>query len=78
MDEEPSTWEDQPMELNEASLYMAVVARVNFLSQDRAELLFASKECSRYMSQPCNGDWTALKRIGKFLKGCPRVVCLFE
>ena len=76
--EEPITWDDKPMELKEQSLYRAVVARVNFLSQDRAELLFASKECSRHMSQPCNGDWAALKRIGKFLKGCPRVVSLFE
>ena len=30
----------------EASLYRAIVARVNFLAADRAELQFASKECS--------------------------------
>ena len=60
------------------SLYRAIVARVNFLAQDRSELLFASKECSRHMSMPCNGDWPALKRIGRFLKGTPRVVTLYE
>ena len=36
----------------EASLYRAIVARINFLAADRAELQFASKECSRRMSNP--------------------------
>ena len=78
VEDESIEWNDQPMTPKEMSSYRAIVARVNFLSQDRSELLFASKECSRYMSAPCNGDWAPLKRIGKFLKGTPRLVTLYE
>ena len=53
----------------EASLYRAIIARVNFLAADRAELQFASKECSRRMSNPRLMDWGSIKRTGRFLDG---------
>ena len=74
IDEEPGQWELEDMEPKQASLFRAIVARVNFLAQDRCDILFASKECSRHMSSPKNGSWAALKRIGRYLIGRPRVV----
>ena len=71
-------WLDSPMEPKEQSLYRAVTARINFLAMDRADLQFASKECSRHMSAPLNKHWVALKRIGRYLVGCPRVVTLYK
>ena len=71
-------FEMAPMQPKEASLFRAIVARINFLAQDRVDLQFASKECSRRMSSPKNGDWAALKRIGRYLLGRPRVVTRFE
>ena len=62
----------------EQSKYRAVVARINFLAQDRVELLFAAKECSRHMSAPCRGDMGPLKRIGRFLLGRPRSVVMYK
>ena len=50
------SWLDGPMTPKEQSLYRAITARVNFLAMDRADLQFASKECSRHMSSPKNGD----------------------
>ena len=67
-------WLDLPMSGKEQSLYRAVTARINFLALDRADLQYASKECSRYMSAPLNRHWVALKRIGRYLLGKPRVV----
>ena len=61
----------------EASLYRAIVARVNFLAADRSELQFASKECSRRMANPRVMDWGAVKRIGRYLLGRPRSVQWF-
>lgn len=44
--------------------YRALVARMNYLAQDRPDLQYATKEESRRMSAPRESDWTALKRVG--------------
>ena len=77
VDEVPQDQDDVPLEGVEHSLYRAVVARINFLAQDRAELLFAAKECSRQMSSPCKGDLGPLRRIGRYLLGRPRTVMMY-
>ena len=61
----------------EASEYRAASARLNYLALDRPDILFASKECSRRMSSPRNGDWVALKRVVRYLLGKPRLVWRF-
>ena len=61
----------------DASLFRAVVARINFLAQDRSDLQYASKECSRRMSSPRVEDWALVKRIGRYLKGRPRAISIF-
>ena len=75
--EEELTWEQTEMAPKEASLYRAITARLNFLAMDRADLQFASNECSRRMSCPRNGNWAALRRVGRFLVGSPRMVTTF-
>ena len=59
----------QEMTPKEASMFRGIVARVNFLAQDRSDLQFASKECSRRMSVPRVDDWGMIKRIGRYLVG---------
>mgnify|MGYP000311610398 CR=1 FL=1 len=54
--------EEAEMSAEDAITYRSVVARCNFLSQDRPELLFAVKEASRCMASPRNGDWHQIKR----------------
>ena len=78
VDEVPKEDDDIPLVGLEQSKYRAVVARINFLAQDRVELLFAAKECSRHMSAPCRGDMGPLKRIGRFLLGRPRSVVMYK
>ena len=43
---EANTWEEQDMNERDSTLYRAIVARCNFLSLDRPDFLYASKECS--------------------------------
>ena len=62
----------------DASKYRAITARLNYLAQDRPELLYAAKECSRRMSAPEEGDWIILKRVGRYLVHSPRVVQMFR
>ena len=67
-----------PLNEADATLYRSMVARVNYLAQDRPDLSFASKELSRHMSAPAEKDWNNLKRLGRYLKECPRVVQVFH
>ena len=60
------------------SLYRAVVARINYLSQDRGDLQFASKECPRKMSCPAQDVFTAVKRFARYLIHAPRAVILYS
>jgi hypothetical protein len=46
----------------EASQYRAIVARANYLCQDRSDIHFAVKELCRTMSEPTQDNWLALKR----------------
>ena len=79
--EEPSAqplfWEETVLGPREASEYRAATARLNYLALDRPDILVASKECSRRISAPRNGDWTALKRVARYLVGKPRLVWRF-
>ena len=66
--------ESQTLSTRDATKYRAVAARLNYLSQDRPDLQYATKEASRIMSNPRESDWTSLKRIGRYLVGTPRTV----
>ena len=60
-----------------ATRFRGVVARLNYLSADRADLQYAVKEAAKRMATPRIPDVKLLKRIGRYLKGAPRVVQLF-
>jgi len=62
----------------EATQYRAIVARANYLCQDRSDIQFAVKELCRAMSNPTQGNWTALKRLGRYLIGRTRMVNTFQ
>ena len=68
---------DEEMSAKDASRYRAIAARVNYLAADRPDLLFAAKGVCKHMAVPRIGDWEALKRIGRYLKGKPRMVQAF-
>ena len=62
----------------ESKRYRGLVALLNFMSQDRPDIGYASKEVSKSMSSPKSGDWPAVKRIGRYLSLYPRCVSVFE
>ena len=43
------------------------------MSLDRPELSFASKIISKGMAKPIEGDVVRLKRVLRYLKGCPNM-----
>ena len=73
--EEGSTQEDADQKLGEqeATKYRLIVIRCNYIAQDRFDIAFAVKELARHMANPTRGDWTRLKRLGRYLCGRPRL-----
>ena len=50
----------------EAHRFRAIVARGNYLAQDRSDVQFAVKELPRRMSAPKECDWMSAKRLGRY------------
>ena len=55
-----------------------MVARLNYLAQDRPDIQFAVRECAKEMSAPSTEGLERMKRIGRYLKQAPRLQILFS
>ena len=64
--------------LPDLTLFRALAARANYLSQDRPDLQFAAKEVCRFMSSPTETSEAALKRLGRYLLGHKRLVYRYD
>ena len=63
---------DAPLlEPEAATRHRSLVALLNYISQDRGELSYASTELSRTMSRPRVGDEQGLKRVARYLRRYP-------
>ena len=62
----------------ESSHYRAIVARCNYIAPDRPDIAYAAKELARHMANPTEGDWQRLKRLGRYLKGKPRLQQVYK
>ena len=58
----------------DATMYRALAARCNYLSQDRPDIAFSSKELCREFSVPNKMSFQKLKRLARYLCGMPRLV----
>ena len=61
----------------EAARFRRGAAKLNYMAQDRADLAYASKEVSRHMAKPEQGDMNKLMRIIGYLRQFPRWVCSY-
>ena len=62
----------------EVTAYRGLAARGLYLSGDRPELRFATKEVVRFMQNPTLGDLASLKRLARFLVTHPRLVTAYR
>ena len=61
----------------EATMYRALSARCNYLSQDRPDISYSSKELCREFAVPTVTSFKKLKRLARYLSGMPRLVYNF-
>lgn len=64
--------EQEEMEAEDATKFRRIVAKLNYLQQDRPDISFPVNKMSQRMSKPVVGDWTPLKRIVRYLRGALR------
>ena len=69
---------DKPLEAAMTTPFRGSAARSNYLSADRCDLQFGAKEVCRSMATPTVLSWKALKRIGRYLCGRPRLVYMYR
>ena len=69
---------DSEMSREDAKAYRGIVARLNYIDSDRVDIQFAVKEVARNMANPKVRDWHALIKIGKYIKGRPRLVMKYD
>ena len=62
----------------EATMFRALSARANFLSQDKPDINFSTKELCREFSQPNQKSYMRLKRLIRYLVGLPRLVYRYD
>ena len=67
---------DQAEELNgeAATRHRSLVALANFVSQDRPDIGFATKDLSQTMARPRVGDDTGVKRLARYIRQFPVAV----
>jgi hypothetical protein len=66
--------DDQELDASGRTLYRSVVARANFLAQDRPDIRYSVKELCRTMAKPTRRDLRKLKKLVRYVAGKPRVV----
>ena len=70
--------EDDPLLEHEyAHKFRRIIARANFLAQDRMDIQYSVKEAARGMAKPRQSHWDKLLRLAKYLKGHMRYVAKY-
>jgi hypothetical protein len=69
---------DVPLLGEQATSFRGIAARLNYLSADRPDIQYATKEVCREMSSPTTGSWKRLVRIARYLVGKRRLIWRFE
>ena len=69
---------DDTLEKTEATRFRALAARASYLSQDRPDMMFASKEVCREMAVLTRSSWSRLKKLARYLLDHPRGKWVFH
>lgn len=64
----------QELGSRESGLFRSCAARANYLSLDRPDVAFATKELCRRMRAPTCGDLQMLRKVARYLLGSPRLL----
>ena len=70
--------EDVELPADIATEFRGLAARANYLSLDRVDIQYATKEICRDMAVPKASSMSKMKRLARYLLGPPRQVLMFQ
>ena len=70
--------EDHELSPEVATEFRGLAARANYLSLDRVDIQFATKEICRDMASPKASSLSKMKRLARYLLGAPRQTIMFQ
>ena len=78
--EKSGKFKEEAEDLNptETTRYRGIVARMNYLGQDRSEIQYAIKEIGKDLAHPTSHSTIKAKRVVRYLKGVHRLVMNFR
>ena len=62
----------------ETTMYRGIVARMNYLGQDRTDIQNTIEELGKDLAGPTNHSVVKAKRLMRYLKGAPRLTIMYE
>ena len=75
---ESTATHDRPLlDRNRASIFRSVCMRAVYLSIDSYDLQYTAKEAARETHAPTERGWAVMKRMARYLLGCPRLIIAF-
>ena len=75
---EEANEESEPLDARGVTEFRGLAARANYLSLDRADIQYATKEACREMAAPTYKSMSKFKRIARYLLSHPRVSVEFR
>ena len=73
-DRQPEDDDDTELTSKEGTKYRRLVARLNYIAQDRPGIQYATKELCRHMADPRQADMRAMKRLARYLVRRERLI----
>ena len=70
--------DDTPLSLEDCKRFRSLTMRCNYLALDRPDINYSAKELARKMQNPTKSSWNGLKRLARYLAGCPRLIWKYE
>ena len=61
------------MESSSSTKCRGLVARMNYLGQDRSDIQYSVTELGKDMANPIQESWIKFKRLLRYLEGAPRL-----
>ena len=74
--EKSGKYKDEVEVLNPSrtNMYRGIVARMNYLGQDRSDIQYTIKELGKDLANPTNHSIIKAKRLMRYSKGLPRSI----
>ena len=70
--------EDAELSPDVATEFRGLAVRANYLSLDRVDIQYATKEICRDMASPKASSMSKMKRLARYLLGAPRQMIMFQ